>query len=255
MAFQPIVDVETGRAFAYEALVRGPHGEPAMTVLSQVNEENRYAFDQSCRVQAISVASRLGLPDTGAFLAINFLPGAVYSPAACIQLTLKTAREFQFPLDRLIFEVTEGEEVMDPAHLQSIAEEYRRQGFQLAIDDFGSGFANLNLLADLTCNIVKIDMALIRDLHIRPKAEALVQMTVEMCKQFGISVVAEGIETVEEYQALRRCGIRLMQGYLLAKPGFEQLPRFTIPGAAPQTATLPPAPAKLPILRNATFSH
>ena len=84
MAFQPIVDVETGRAFAYEALVRGPHGEPAMTVLSQVNEENRYAFDQSCRVQAISVASRLGLPDTGAFLAINFLPGAVYTARTSI---------------------------------------------------------------------------------------------------------------------------------------------------------------------------
>ena len=229
MAFQPIVDVEARRPFAYEALVRGPDGESAMTVLAQVNDANRYAFDQSCRVKAITLASQLGLQGTGAYLSINFLPGAVYSPSACIQLTLQTAHAFRFPLDRLIFEITEGEEVRDPAHLQSIAEEYHRQGFQLAIDDFGAGFANLNLLADLNCNIVKLDMALIRNLHIRPKAEPIVRLTTYMCKQLGIAVIAEGIETIDEYDAVRRCGIRLMQGYLLAKPGFEHLPEFVIP--------------------------
>lgn len=256
MAFQPIVDVETGRPFAYEALVRGPNGESALTVLSQVNEENRYAFDQSCRVQAITLASRLGLPATGAYLCINFLPGAVYSPSACIQLTLKTAREFQFPLDRLIFEITEGEEVSNPAHLQSIAEEYSRQGFQLALDDFGAGFAHLNLLADLTCNIVKLDMALIRNLHTRPKAEAIVRSATELCKHLGITVIAEGIETADEYHAVRRCGIRLMQGYLLAKPVFEQLPQFFLPAIdAVPAAALPLAPATLPILRSRSYAH
>ena len=230
MAFQPIVDTRTGTPFAYEALVRGPGGEPAGTILSKVSQENLYAFDQSCRVQAITLASRLGLQSTGASLSINFLPGAVYSPSACIQLTLKTAREVGFPTNRLIFEVTEGEKVRDPAHLQSIADEYQRQGFKVAIDDFGAGFANLNLLANLSTDIIKLDMELIRNLQNRRKSERLVRGMTEICGDLGIRIIAEGIETVEEYEQLQHCGIHLMQGYLLAKPAFERLPDFTLPG-------------------------
>jgi EAL domain-containing protein (putative c-di-GMP-specific phosphodiesterase class I) len=122
MAFQPIVDVDTGKAFAYEALVRGERGESAGSILGQVTKANRYAFDQRCRVKAISLAAQLGLSDTGAQLSINFMPGAVYSPAACIQLTLATAREVGFPCDQIIFEITEAEEVVDRAHIRAIVE-------------------------------------------------------------------------------------------------------------------------------------
>lgn len=231
MAFQPIVDVNAGRIFAYEALVRGLNNESAYSILSQVNESNRYAFDQNCRVQAISLASRLGLAESGAKLSINFMPGAVYSPAACIQLTLQTARRLSFPMDRLIFEVTEGEEVHDPKHLQSIADEYRRHGFQIALDDFGAGYSNLNLFADLSADIVKLDMALTRNLHLRPKAMRITRSITNLCHDLDITVIAEGIETPDEFHALRDCGIDLMQGYLLAKPAFEALPAFTLPSS------------------------
>ena len=92
MAFQPIVDTATGRPFAYEALVRGIDGEGAYSVLSQVTEANRYSFDQACRVKAIETAMAAGIMAGDAKLSINFLPNAVYSPMACIQLTLRTAR-------------------------------------------------------------------------------------------------------------------------------------------------------------------
>ena len=229
MAFQPIVDTEAERVFAYEALVRGPQGESAYSVLSQVTAENRYAFDQSCRVQAITLASGLGLVETGAKLSINFMPGAVYSPAACIQLTLATARKVSFPLDRLIFEITENEEVQDPKHLQAIANEYRHHGFQVALDDFGVGFANVGLLADLPVDVLKLDMTFTRNLHLRPRASRLVRSVVEVCNDLGTTVIAEGIETAEEFYELGNCGIRLMQGYLFAKPAFEELPAFTLP--------------------------
>ncbi len=224
MAFQPIVNVATGGIFAYEALVRGPNGEGAYSVLSQVNEANRYAFDQSCRVQAITLAQRLGLGSSRAKLSINFMPGAVYSPAACIQLTLKTARALGFPTDHLIFEVTEGEEVHDPKHLQAIADEYRKQGFQIAIDDFGAGYANLKLLADFSADVLKLDMALTRDLHKRHKARCIVASTADLCRCLGITVIAEGIESADEMLALQDCGIEIMQGYFFAKPAFEALP-------------------------------
>ena len=243
MAFQPIVNVVTGQPYAYEALVRGIHGEGAGTVLSQLTDENRYAFDQSCRRQAIVLASKLNLPSTGAKLSINFLPGAVYSPAACIQLTLTTARAVGFPLDRIIFELTEREELEDMQHLMNIVNEYEKHGFDIALDDFGAGYANLNLLADLRANVLKLDMDLIRNIHIRPRAQRIVRHVVDLCLQFDMAIIAEGIETVEEYWCLRDCGIFLMQGYLFAKPAFEALPAFTIPQERPAETTAAAAPS------------
>ncbi len=256
MAFQPIVDVTAGRVFAYEALVRGMDNEPASTILAQVNDINRYSFDQNCRVRALTLATRLGLAQTGARLSINFMPGAVYSPAACIQLTLHTARQLGFPLDRLIFEITEDEEVSNPGHLCSIADEYRRHGFQVALDDFGAGFSNLNLLAMLPTDVLKLDMALTRNLDRRPVAQHIVRATVDLCRKLGIRPVAEGVETVEEFRAVRACGITLMQGYLLARPAFEALPAFTLPDVpterlsreSTQRTSWFPAPPPLSIL-------
>jgi EAL domain-containing protein (putative c-di-GMP-specific phosphodiesterase class I) len=229
MAFQPIVDVTNARVFAYEALVRGPNNEPAGTVLSQVNEENRYAFDQNCRVQAITLAARLGLAETGAKLSINFMPGAIYSPAACIQLTLETAQKVCFPLDALIFEVVESEKPKDHKHLSAIFKEYREHGFKMALDDFGAGYAGINLFLDLAPEVLKLDMDLTRALHTRPLALGFVRMMAGLCSTHGIDLVAEGVETLEEYEALRRCGVHLMQGYLLARPAFEKLSEFVLP--------------------------
>ncbi len=243
MAFQPIVDVITGKAFAYEALVRGPAGQGAGTVLSQVTPENMYAFDQNCRRHAITLASKLNLQQTGAKLSINFLPGAVYSPAACIRLTLATANAVDFPLDRLIFELTEMEEVKDPRHVQSIADEYQKHGFEIALDDFGAGFCNLNLFANLQAGILKLDMDLTRNLHERSKAQQVVASMVQLCAALGVRLIAEGIETEEEFWCLRDLGVTLMQGYLFAKPAFEQLPAFRIPSVRSEvSARERPAP-------------
>ena len=127
MAFQPVIDLREARIDSHEALVRGPAGEGAGTVLSRVNRDNRYAFDQACRVRAIEMAAALGLEGR---LNINFLPNAVYEPAACIRMTLEAASRSGFPLDRLTFEIVENEAV-DEAHLLRIVQEYRRNGFQI----------------------------------------------------------------------------------------------------------------------------
>jgi EAL domain-containing protein (putative c-di-GMP-specific phosphodiesterase class I) len=235
MALQPIVDVSCGTVYAYEALARGPEGQPSGSVLSQVTETNRYAFDQTCRVKAITLASRLNLAATGAHLAINFMPGAVYAPVSCIQLTLRTAERLGFPLDKLIFEITEQEEVADRDHLRGIVAEYQRRGFKIAIDDFGAGFSNLCLLTDFPSDILKLDMALTRDLHRRPRAQQVLRHVVALAVSLGCKIVAEGVETVEEFTAIRDCGVSLMQGYLFARPAFEQLPAFEIPGLALQS--------------------
>jgi len=229
MAFQPIVDTSSQTVYAYEALVRGVYQESAFAVLSQVTEENRYAFDQACRVQAISLAAVLGLGDANVKLSVNFMPGAVFSPAACIQRTLRAARETGFPSSNLIFEVTEDERVRDTAHLSGIVSEYRKHGFILALDDFGAGYSGLNLLAELDVDIVKLDAKLIRDIHLRPRSQDIVQTIAALAKRLGTKVVGECVESREEYDVLRAVGIELMQGFLFAKPQFEALPHIVWP--------------------------
>jgi EAL domain-containing protein (putative c-di-GMP-specific phosphodiesterase class I) len=229
MAFQPIVDVETGTVVAYEALVRGAEGQGAAEVLSQVTPENRYAFDQQCRVAAIEQAVEAGILATDAALSINFLPNAVYSPAACIQLTLKTAKRVGFPTNRLVFEFTESERMDDTGHVANIVESYRKMGFVTAIDDFGAGHAGLGLLAQFQTDLVKLDMELIRDLDRNLPRRLIVDGVLRMLSRMDIVVIAEGIETVAEYDALRALGVRYMQGYLFARPALRALPSVTLP--------------------------
>jgi len=220
-AFQPIVDVDTGEAYSYEALVRGINGEPAGEVLGRIRDDNRYRFDQACRVKAIALASRLGLACN---LNINFLPRAVYQPQRCIRTTLEAARAYDFPIERIVFEVTEGERVDDTGHLVDIIHEYHRLGFRTAIDDFGAGYSGLNLLAEYQSDYLKLDMKLTRGIDSDGPRQAIVRGVVYVCRELGIRVVAEGVETASEYRWLREAGVRLQQGYYFARPGFEALP-------------------------------
>lgn len=222
MAFQPIVDVTSGSTFAHEALVRGPNGEGAYSVLSAVDHHSRYAFDQRCRVTAIEMAAKLGLANDGACLSINFMPNAVYEPRACIRLTLDAAARTGFPLDRIIFEFTENEK-LDTAHVLNILQTYKAIGFKTAIDDFGAGHAGLLLLSRFQPDIVKLDMELIRGIDECSVKRSILRHMLRLLDDLKITPLCEGIETLGELDVLQNMGVRLIQGYLLAKPAFESL--------------------------------
>jgi len=215
MAFQPIVDIQEKRIYGYEALVRGLEGQSAQSVLSQVTPENRYAFDQSCRVLAIELAARLGLDRR---LSINFMPNAVYEPKACIRATLTAAERVDFPLDLISFEILEDERISDVGHLLGIIEEYRSHGFRVALDDFGSGYSGLNALVDLTVDVVKLDMSLVRDIDRNARRKAITLGMISVCRELGIDIVAEGVETWQELDVLAGAGVRYVQGFLFSRP-------------------------------------
>lgn len=220
-AFQPIIDLSTGAAYAHEALVRGPNGESAASVLAQVDDANRYRFDQRCRTTAIRQAAEMGMTS---FLSINFMPNAVYQPAACIRSTFEAAQEHGFPLDRIIFETTEGENVISREHLVHIFRSYQSFGFQTAIDDFGAGYSGLTLLTDFQPDLIKLDMALVRGIDTDEVRQRIVAGVLSICNGLGIRVIAEGIETRGERDFLATLGVTLMQGYLFAKPAFKAAP-------------------------------
>ncbi|ABE38044.1 signaling protein containing EAL domain [Rhodopseudomonas palustris BisB5] len=227
MAFQPIVDLSAQRVWGYEALVRGPNGEPAGTVLSQVSEEIRYRFDQAARVLAIETAGTL-FRDPNVRLSINFMPNAVYEPNACIQKSLAAAKRAGFPHRNLMFEFTENERMQDAAHLNKIIEAYRKLGFLTALDDFGAGFAGLGLLAKLQPDLIKIDMEVLRDIHLSRAKQVIVAGIVGIARELDVRVLAEGVECEQECTVLRAAGISLFQGYHFAKPALMALPEVPL---------------------------
>lgn len=220
MAFQPIIDVGRREIHAYEALVRGPDGESAHSVLRQVDDRLMYRFDQACRVRAIEQASRLGMKVP---LSINFLPNAVYEPAACLSATLEVSRRVGWPLERLIFEIVETERVVDRDHLAAIIKAYRQAGFRVALDDFGTGHANLDVLTELYPDKLKIDRQLIQGCHRDPRRQAMVKALAAMAGPLGVTLIAEGVETAEEARWLFEAGIPLQQGYYFARPALDAL--------------------------------
>jgi EAL domain-containing protein (putative c-di-GMP-specific phosphodiesterase class I) len=217
-AFQPIIDMKTKTIFAHEALIRGPNGEGAYTILSKVNNENRYPFDQACRVKAVRTAAELKLKG---MLSINFMPNAVYRPELCISTTLEAAKKYNFPASNIIFEFTEQEIVEDTKHLLNIVTEYKKLGFKTALDDFGAGYAGLNLLANFQPDIIKIDMGLIRDVDTSKSRQIIIKSITRMCEELNVTVLAEGVETTNERDILLNFGINLFQGYLFCKPAFK----------------------------------
>lgn len=220
MAFQPIVNTTTRSVFAHEALVRGLNEEPAGQVFEQVDDTNRYRFDQSCRVKAVKLASELKMPS---LLSINFMPNAVYRPELCIRTTLAAAEAYSFPSEQIIFELTESEQLNDLDHIREIIDFYQRCGFKTAIDDFGAGYAGLNLLADIRTDIVKLDMGLIRRVEKDPVRQSIIKATVQVCEDLSTTVIAEGVESYDEMSMLQSFGIELFQGFYFARPRFEGL--------------------------------
>jgi EAL domain-containing protein (putative c-di-GMP-specific phosphodiesterase class I) len=231
-AFQPIADIEARTVFAYEALVRGVHGESAGSVFADVPSDALYQFDHAARIAAVTLAARLSLRSR---ISLNLLPGSLHALPRSLDMLVEHAGQAGLAADQLLIEVTEGEVIQRPKEFIQLLNKYRAQGVRLAIDDFGAGYSGLNLLADFQPDLVKLDMHLVRDIDRAGPRQAIARGILQVCDDLGIEVIAEGVETLGEYRWFRRVGVRLFQGYLLGRPAFEalDLPLFPeLPGSA-----------------------
>jgi EAL domain-containing protein (putative c-di-GMP-specific phosphodiesterase class I) len=225
-AFLPIVDTVAHKVFSYEALIRGPGNEPALAVLKQVAYGNRHRFDQDGRAVAIALAVRLGIECR---LSLNFLPRSLHSLPGSILHTLEAADRCGLARQRIILEVTEGEVIDNHVEFAQLINEYRSLGLKVAIDDFGAGYSGLNLLAEFQPDHIKLDMNLVRGIESRGPRQAIVRAIAQVCRDLGIEVIAEGVETAQEYRWFADQGVRLFQGYLFARPAFESFPPVHYP--------------------------
>jgi len=225
MAFQPIVNVADGTTFAYEALVRSITGESAYSVLSKVPRRNCHIFDMSCRSRAMTVAAHCGLLDSvGSLLCVNVNPNAAIAEASHLRHTFDQAMEMGFPLDRLVLEIVEDDEICDFDELKHTVDSYRACGVKVAMDDFGAGYSGLKLLSKLQPDIIKLDMELVNRVQTDHTSEVIVRAIVRACFELNITTIAEGVEHYDTAMRLRDMGVVYQQGYYFARPMFEQLP-------------------------------
>ncbi len=220
-AFQPIVNARTQEVTAYEALVRGPKNESAGAVLRKIPRDELATFDEECRKAALVLARRLDLKGD---LNLNLLPQGFRADRDCLASTLDMAIEHGFAPEQLVLEVTEGEVLGNQDRFTELIGIYRGLGMRMAVDDFGSGYSGLNVLADFQPDQIKLDKYLVRGIHSRGPRQAIVRAILQVCRDLGIELIAEGIESENEFLWLRDEGVNLFQGYLFAKPAFEALP-------------------------------
>lgn len=220
-AFQPIVNACNGEILSFEALVRGPHGEPSSWVFAHVPQEVYSQFDEMCRSRAIHLASRLNIPN---LLSLNMSPQGLYEVDLSITATFQASLDSGIPVDKIIFEVLETESLTEKRNLVQYLRLIQDFGFKTAIDDFGAGYSGLKLLVQYQPNYIKLDRQLIGNIHSDRVRQSIFHGVQEIFRGLDIVMVAEGVETAGEYHWLREAGVQYFQGFYFARPAFEALP-------------------------------
>jgi EAL domain-containing protein (putative c-di-GMP-specific phosphodiesterase class I) len=220
-AFQPIVDARNREIISFEALVRGPHGEPSASVFAQVPKYDFPRFDELCRSKAIYLASRLKIPNR---LNLNLSAQSIYEIDLSIMTTFQASIHSGIPVENIIFEVLEMESLTDQRNLIQYLRLIQEFGFTTAIDDFGAGYSGLKLLVEYQPNYIKLDRHLIGNIHQDVVKQSVFSGIRHICERLSIEMVAEGVENAGEYHWLREAGMSIFQGYYFARPAFEALP-------------------------------
>ncbi|MCE9577718.1 MAG: EAL domain-containing protein [Deltaproteobacteria bacterium] len=226
MHFQPIVVASDLTLFAYESLLRStdrslPHPGAILDAaekLERVTKLGRIVRQRVAQVFASAPPAR-GLVFVNLH-ALDLFDKALSSPFSPLT---KIAH-------RVVLEITERNSLDDMRDVRYRIAELRELGFRVAVDDLGGGHARMNLLTPLDCDFVKLDMSLVRDCDSHPMKQRLIASIVELCRDQGMKVIGEGVETAAEAATLVSLGTDLLQGYLLGKPGLPWVEVIRPPG-------------------------
>lgn len=214
---QPIIHLDTGERFGYEALLRSQNNIAPGELFRAANRFGLHSkLDQRARAEAIKATYHAVLPHEKTF--INFLPSTIYNPDYCLQHTFEVIDRYGLSPDRFIFEVVETEKVQDVAHLQHVFATYKKRGMKVALDDVGAGFSTLDMLKRLEPDYVKIDRSYISFCDEDAEKRAFLKNVRQLTRSMGITILAEGIERIEEVDVCRELGFDLAQGYYFGKP-------------------------------------
>lgn len=222
LAFQPVVNTQTGAIEFYEVLARliDKNGAlmpacdfiPVVEQLGLAPDFDRYVLNHSIQELAACDTLRLAVNVSGLTAALPDWPSYVQSQLASRPAIAR----------RLIIEITENAAVLDIAKIRCLVDSLRQMGSQVALDDFGAGSTSIRHLRDLSLAIMKIDKDLLTNILESPEQQHLVRMITSMAHGLGLRIVAEGIETEDVALWLRRENVDMLQGYLLGRPSLDR---------------------------------
>jgi len=217
--YQPLIDLRTNHVFGYESLARGPKDSPLHMPdrLFGVAREQQMLFETErvCRERAIQYFSEQNLLGK---LFLNVDPYCLMDPSFREGTTLGMLERAHIKGSRVVIELTEHSPVDDITELKQAVKHYREMGFSIALDDLSAGYSNLQLMAELRPEYIKLDKYFIRKLPDNRVAQEFVRTIVSLAKHIDCTIIAEGIETDEMLCETRKLGIHLGQGYLIGRP-------------------------------------
>jgi EAL domain-containing protein (putative c-di-GMP-specific phosphodiesterase class I) len=220
--YQPIVSLQDGSVFGYEALTRGPATSQFHSPLDLFQFAERegalYALEKLAREKAIQGSI---LEHKQQMLFINISSQVIYDPQFVPGQTLEVLQQYGLSPSNVVFEVTERSSIEDFTLAKKLLEHYRNQGYRIAIDDAGAGYSSLQAIAELHPDFIKIDRSLIQDIHTNKIKEYILETFVTFGQKLNMQLIAEGIEHPDELAKLTRMGVHYAQGYLLGKPELE----------------------------------
>lgn len=220
--FQPIFNLEDNTVFGHEALCRGPENSEFYSPVPLFSAAEEYGLlyplENLARETAIRRFKELQL-DTKLF--INLSPRIINEPGFAKGQTRRLVKHLELQPSQIVFEITERSSIKDFASFKKALEHYRQQGFLVAVDDAGAGYSSLQAIAELQPDFIKLDMSLIHEIDSNLTKKALLEAFVTLASKINSSLIAEGIETANELQEIKKLGISLGQGFFLAKPSTE----------------------------------
>lgn len=223
--FQPIVSLRDGSILGYEALSRieGTTSIQSIDELFHLAAENGllWELEQVCRKKALKEVFLNHNKYYDKQLFLNVSPMVIHDIKFKIGFTKEYLNRYHINPAQVVFELTERDSMVDIDGFQSAVEHYKRQSYEIAIDDLGSCYSGLNLICELQPHYIKLDMKLVRDVHKNRSKYGLIKGLMEFSAMTNAKLIAEGIETKEELEALINIGIHYGQGYYLARPDKE----------------------------------
>ncbi len=217
--FQPIVALDGGRIIGYEALIRGPEGSdlhsPAQLFDAARCNHQLAALEYACREVACEAFVAQSLPGK---LFLNMSPLSFTDRQYREGVTREILARVGLAPERVVFELTERQPLDEFVSLRAATDHFRHQGFAVALDDLGAGYAGLRVWSELNPDYVKIDRHFISDIDKDPVKREFVRAMLEIAHRLGNRVIAEGIEREEELRTLVALGVEYVQGFLLLRP-------------------------------------
>ena len=218
-AFQTILDASELDVIGFEALVRGIHGEPAASVISRIRLNQRFGFDQACRIRALEAAARNQIDLDLHLNCSDIKPGNVELVASVIR---HMARRYQIDPQRIVLELANLDSLGTRSQLEHVRDVLAQAGLRTLADNFGRRNADLRPIAAFGPEQLKLDRLLVQAVHRNKDQQAIILACRRLCQELGITMIAAGVESIEEFRWLQDAGIDRFQGFFFAQPGLDE---------------------------------